>query len=123
MPAGSFAAADSALRTSTDTVCPALTACRVTDLSVDPRSAYEECFCGVTPNHGDRSAELVTLPELFWTFRKHCSCWELYNTYLSLEICIHKKAHSASSTPNAQFRDNSRRWHKHETGHRGLPRR
>ena len=42
----------------------ALTACRVTDLSVDPRSAYEECFCGVTPNHGDRSAELVTLPEL-----------------------------------------------------------
>ena len=40
-----------------------------------------------------RQGNYVSLGELFNFGKKLCSCWDMYRTYKSLEIFIHKRAH------------------------------
>ena len=69
-----------------------------------------------------RQGNYITLSELFHFGRKMCSCWDLHRTYKSLDIWIHRKAHSLSSSENGLFRQNAKRYQKEQTGYYGLRR-
>ena len=66
-----------------------------------------------------RTGNYITLAELFHYGGNLCSCYDLYRTYLSLPIFIHKRKHSSSHTPDARWRRNSKFLRYAETGRWG----
>ena len=64
---------------------------------------------GRSPRWLIRQGNYITLGELFAFGAHRCSCWDLYRTYRSLEIFIHRKLHSTSGTEEAIFRQNAKR--------------
>ena len=81
-------------------------------------------FCpatGVRPSRWlIRQGNCITLGELFVFGARRCSCWDLYRTYRSLEIFIHRKPHSMSGSEEAIFRQNAKRKRFQDTGRHGL---
>ena len=67
-----------------------------------------------------RQGNYITLGELFVFGARRCSCWDLYRTYRSLEIFIHRKPHSMSGSEEAIFRQNAKRKRFQDTGRHGL---
>ena len=70
-----------------------------------------------------RCGHYVTLSEVFNLGKHFVSCYDLYLTYKSCKIWIHKRAHSVSNTPEAQITRNARILHHQEHGFWGLRRR
>ena len=70
-----------------------------------------------------RCGHYVTLSEVFNLGKHFVSCYDLYLTYKSCNIWIHKRAHSVSNTPEAQMTRNARILQHQEHGIWGLRRR
>ena len=68
-----------------------------------------------------KEGNFITLAELFSRGMKTCSCFDMYRTYLSLPIFIHKKVHSFSQSEGANKRRNAKKLHHQESGRWGLP--
>ena len=68
-----------------------------------------------------RQGNYISLGELFTFGKNLCSCWDMYRTYKSLDIFIHKRAHSRSESEAGIMRQNAKRWHHQRTGRWGLP--
>ena len=75
---------------------------------------------GKSPRSLIRQGQCITLGELFVFGASRCSCWDLYRTYLSLEICIHRTPHSTSGTEEPLIRQNAKRKWFQDTGKYGL---
>ena len=67
-----------------------------------------------------RQGNYITLGELFVFGARRCSCWDLYRTFTSFEIFIHKKPHSLSNSDEAIFRANAKKVNFDDTGRWGL---
>ena len=63
-----------------------------------------------------RRGHYVTLSEVFNLGCHLVSCYDLYCTYRSLQIWIHKRVHSVSNTPEAQMRRNAQLLRHQEEG-------
>ena len=70
-----------------------------------------------------RRGNYVTLSEVFDLGCRIVSCYDLYCTYRSCEVWIHKRQHSVSNTPEAQLKRNAKQLRRQEHGYWGLPRR
>ena len=68
-----------------------------------------------------RIGSIITLAELLHFGNEVCTCYDMYCLYLTLPIFIYKKAHSISSSPNAQKMRNAKALRHHGTGRWGLP--
>ena len=81
-------------------------------------------FCPATGGRPSRwlirQGNYITLGELFVFGARRCSCWDLYRTYQSLEICIHRTPHSTSGTEEPLIRQNAKRKWFQDTGKYGL---
>ena len=55
-----------------------------------------------------RQGNYITLGELFLFGVFKCSRWDMYRTYMSLEIVVTKKPHSISNSPNAILRQHAK---------------
>ena len=69
-----------------------------------------------------RCGHYVTLSEVFNLGCHLVSCYDLYTTYRSLQIWIHRRVHSVSNTPEAQMRRNAKQLRHQEDGFYGLRR-
>ena len=69
-----------------------------------------------------RRGHYVTLSEVFNLGCHLVSCYDLYTTYRSLQIWIHRRVHSVSNTPEAQMRRNAKQLRYREDGVYGLRR-
>ena len=69
-----------------------------------------------------RRGHYVTLSEVFNLGCHLVSCYDLYLTYKSCNIWIHKRAHSVSNTPEGQMKRNAKVLRYHEEGKYGLRR-
>ena len=69
-----------------------------------------------------RCGHYVTLAEVFNLGKHFVSCYDLYLTYKSCKIWIHKRAHSVSNTPEAQIKRNAKMLRHQEEGIYGLRR-
>ena len=63
-----------------------------------------------------RQGNYITLGELFLFGVCKCSCWDMYRTYMSLEIVVTNKPHSTSNSPNAILRQNAKKRSHDKTG-------
>ena len=68
-----------------------------------------------------RQGNYITLGELFLFGSLKCSCWDMYRTYMSLDIVVTRKPHSISNSPNAILRQNAKRKRHDQTGRWALP--
>ena len=68
-----------------------------------------------------RKGHLMTLAELFRFGAERCTCFDLYNTFLSLPIVVHKRLHSISDSEGGILRRAAKQMRFDDTGRYGLP--
>ena len=62
-----------------------------------------------------RAGNYITLAELFHFGRHRVTCWGMYRTYYSMDIVIHRRYHSRSTSGLCQQKQNAKRLHYFET--------
>ena len=93
------------------------------------QEGYQTHLIKCIPANGDRRARwqirqgnYITLGELFVYGAYRCTCWDLYRTYRSLDVFIHRKPNPTSNSEEGIFRQNAKRRRLQQTGKYDLPR-
>ena len=68
-----------------------------------------------------KRGHFVTLAEVFKFGCRHCTCYDLYRTYVHLPVFIHRRGHSVSHSAEGTHRRNAKLLRHELTGHYGLP--